>query len=181
MKFGMRELVLLLVLLALPVASYLLVFKPQNASIAQAKAEIAHKQEMLRQLSKETARNDALRAANEKIVKRIGEVEDRLPTGKEVDRVIRQVSDVAVRAGLTSPGMMNTPPVQAAQYWEQPLEIKSQGTFKGFYEFLLSLERMPRITRIPDIKLVRARDGSGQMDIAFTLSIYYQNDEGASK
>ncbi|MBX3365489.1 MAG: type 4a pilus biogenesis protein PilO [Phycisphaeraceae bacterium] len=181
MKFGMREIVLLVVLLALPVASYLLVFKPQNESITRAKAEIGHKQEMLRQLSKETARNEDLRRANDIIQVRIAEVEDRLPSEKEVDRVIRQVSDLAVRAGLSAPAMQNLKQLQAAQYWEQPLEVKTSGTFKGYYEFLLSLERMPRITRIPDVKLVRSRGTDGMMDITFTLSIYYQNDGGGSR
>lgn len=178
MKFGLREVVLLIVLVAVPVASFFLVFKPQNDAIERAAAEIEHKQEMLNQLSQETSRNADLRAANERIVGRIGEIEDRLPSDKEVDRVIRQVSDLAVRAGLQSPALKNGKSVQAANYWERPLELTTQGSFKGFYEFLLMLERMPRITRIPSMKLVRSKSAEGQMDVTFTLSIYFQNDGG---
>ena len=176
MKFGLRELVLLAVLLAMPVASFFLVFQPQNAAIDRAQGEIEHKERLLDQLRVESSRNDDLRRANEEIQTRIADIEARLPSNKEVDRIIRQVSQVAIGAGLASPAMKNAKPVEAALYWEQPLELESQGDFKGFYRFLIELERLPRITRIPDMKLKRRPGENGRMDIDFTLSIYFQQD-----
>lgn len=176
MKFGLRELVLLAVLLAVPVASYFFVFQPQNASIHRAQSEIDHKEQLLDQLRLETARSDDLRRANEEIQTRIADIEARLPSNKEVDRIVRQVSEVAIRAGLEPPAMKNAKPVEAAMYWEQPLEMTSRGDFKGFYRFLIELERLPRITRIPDMQLKRRPGENGRMDIEFTLSIYFQQD-----
>ena len=40
MRFGFRELIFLVVLLAVPVASWWYVFKPRNTEIAQARMEI---------------------------------------------------------------------------------------------------------------------------------------------
>ena len=39
---------------------------------------------------------------------------------------------------------------------EQPLEIQIEGNFDGFYQFLLELETLPRITQIHQLKLERA-------------------------
>lgn len=178
MRFGIREIVLVATLLGILVASFTLVFLPQNAAIDRAKREIDHKMDLLEKLAAETDRNEALRERNEVIARRIAEVEDRLPSDKQVDAVIRQVSELAVRSGLNPPAMQNAKPVPAAQYWEQPLDLKTSGTFRGFYDFLIELERMPRITRINSMTLNRARNEEGRMDVEFTLSIYFQNAGG---
>jgi len=180
MRFGARELTVLAVVLAVPVASYALVFKPQNERISRARAEIEHKRDLLTKLQIETARNEDLLRANEEIARRIEEIESRLPTNREVDAVVRQVSDLAVDAGLGSPALKTGRHLRAASYMEQPLEIETDGNFHGFYDFLLRLEQLPRITRIPDMRL-RATQGWGdqaEVDVKFTLSIYFQQDGG---
>lgn len=174
MRIGLRELVLLVVLVAVPVASFFLVFKPQNDAIDAAKAEVAHKQSMLDELRKETSQTDDLLKENEALERRIERVEARLPSNNELDRVIRQVSQLAVAAGLEPPALKNAKPLGAALYMEQPLEMKTKGNFGGYYTFLQRLEQLPRITRIPDMKVQRDMQMDGLMNIEFTLSIYYQ-------
>jgi Tfp pilus assembly protein PilO len=163
MNFGLREVIIFLVVLAMPVGAYFAIFKPQNEKIEDKKAQIIHKEQMLTLLREETSRNEDLQRANEEIAERIEEIESRLPTGKEVDQIVRQVSS----------------PIAAARYFEQPLEMTTKGSFKGYYEFLASLERMPRITRIVDMKVVRAREDA-EIEVDFTLSIYFRADEGSS-
>jgi type IV pilus assembly protein PilO len=180
MRIGLRELFLLAVLLALPLCSYWLVFRPQNAEIGVAKQEIEQKRQMLNKLQETTARNDDLLRANEEIRRNISSIEARLPSNKEVDAVVRQVSDLAVESGLAPPSIESDVPVTAAMYMEQPLKMKINGDFKGFYEFLLKLEQLPRITRLPDMKVTRSRESDGHMQAEFTLSIYFQ-PEGSNR
>ena len=85
---------------------------------------------------------------------------------------------LAVEAGLEPPSLKSLKPVAAARYREQPLELNTNGTFEGYYTFLQSLERLPRITRIVDLKMEEATDGD--IDFAFTLSIYFREDEEAT-
>ncbi|TVQ60941.1 MAG: hypothetical protein EA378_10220 [Phycisphaerales bacterium] len=180
MRVGPRELMVLAVVLAVPVASYALVFKPQNERIAKATSEIAHKRELLQKLQQETAMNEDLLRANEEIAERIQEIENRLPTNREVDAVVRQVSDLAVEAGLVAPALKTGRHLRAATYMEQPLEIETEGNFHGFYDFLLRLEQLPRITRIPDLKLRATRGMEAEVEVGFTLSIYFQEDGGGA-
>lgn len=176
-RFGLREFILLIVLLGLPLSSWWLVFRPQNLQIEQAQREIKHKRDLLDKLKQATAANADLERANEEIKSDIAAIEARLPSNKEVDTVIRQVSDLAVQAGLEAPAIESDKPVAASVYMEQPLKMNLTGDFRGFYQFLIKLEQLPRITRLPDLRLARATDKNGHMKAEFTLSIYFQQEK----
>ena len=177
MKFGLREIVLLLVLLAIPVASMFLVFKPQNLAIERAEKEIEHKERTLDKLKEQTARTDDLERAIAQFELRIAEVEAQLPSNKGVDSIVRRVSDLAVDSGLSAPALKSEKPVPAGLYFEQPLVMTTTGKWRdsGFYEFLLAIEKLPRKTRIPSMTLKRNSKKDGEFEIDFTLSIYFQD------
>ncbi len=177
MKLGSKEFALLLLLVAVPVSSWWLVFRPQNRQIMLAKQDLLHKQEMLSKLREETARNEDLARVNEQLKVNIATIEQRLPTTKEVDSIVRQVSDLAVQCGLDSPQLKSAKPVKTALYMEQPLELETSGDFKGFYQFMLRLEQLQRITRVPDMTLKRHDKENGKLHANFTLSIYFQDEK----
>ena len=180
MRFGLRELVLLVILLAMPLSSYWLVFRPQNNEIEQAQREIEHKRSMLTKLQEATSQSETIEAANAEIRASIDAIEERLPTGKEIDSIVREVSKLAIESGLEQPGMASGTPIQGTLYWEQPIKMTVRGDFSGFYDFLLAIEKMPRITRIPDMKVNRSRDQDGYLEAEFTLSIYFEGEESSS-
>ncbi|MFG0327639.1 MAG: type 4a pilus biogenesis protein PilO [Phycisphaerales bacterium JB037] len=177
MRFGLRELVLVAVLIAVPVASFFLVFKPQNEAIEAKAAEIEHKEQMLEQLTRESQRSVDLETENARLADKIAEFESRLPNNKGVDLIVGQVSELAMRSGMGAPAMKNAKPIKAALYWEQPLELKVSGTPEGAYRFMQAIERLPRITRVPDLKMTWDKDRMVEME--FTLSIYFQDEGGA--
>ncbi|MDX2146518.1 MAG: type 4a pilus biogenesis protein PilO [Planctomycetota bacterium] len=177
MRFGIRSIILLVILVLMPVLTWLWVLRPQNSRIEQARKDIAQKRELLAKLQQETARNNDLQKANESIRSAVFAIEERLPNEKEIDSVVRQITDLAVSAGLQSPAMKSNKPMQAALYKEQPLEIAMEGDFSGFFTFLVNLERLPRITRIPDLKLRTQEKENAELKAEFTLSIYFQDEE----
>jgi type IV pilus assembly protein PilO len=180
--FGTRQLIFVGVLLTVPLGAYFMVFKPQNTEIGKAKAEIEVKEKLLTQLREATAVNADLERANADIRKSIETIEARLPSDKEVDTVLRDVAQIASRNGLRIPQFKksdNRAPAGIAQ--EQPLDVEITGDFDGFYQFLLDLEKLPRITRIPDFKISRAEDNDGAMKANFVLSIYYQGTSAGSE
>jgi Tfp pilus assembly protein PilO len=186
MQFGTRELVLFLTVLLLPVVSYFTIFKPQNTRIDQATAEIVHKRELLDQLRRETAKSKDLVEVNEAIMEGVTLIESRLPTNKEVDQIVRQVSTLAIDSGMQPPTLKSDKPLAAARYREQPLVMSTAGSFEGFYDFLLALERLPRITRIVSMTIKEnkqtKKDDEPQPEITveFTLSIYFREDGGST-
>jgi type IV pilus assembly protein PilO len=168
------------VLLAVPISSYFLVFRPQNQRISRARDEIEHKQAMLEKLRHATAQSDDLQKTNREIRQSIDAIRSRLPTSKEMPDVLRQVAIVAGRNGLEVPNFNNSDkPQSAGVAMEQQIDVEITGDFDGFYRFLQELERMPRITRIPDMEIQRSDKTDGEMKAKFSLSIYYEGDTGS--
>lgn len=180
---GMRKWLYIVALVGVPLASFFLVFQPQNREIERAKTEIQLKRTMLDKVREETARSADLKRSNEKIGEAIKSIEARLPSDKEMDLVLRDVAEIAGRCGMKLPVFKRgEKPLPAGQALEQPLEVQLTGDFDGFYKFLLELENLPRIVRIPDLKLSRADEGDGLMQADLTLSVYYLGGpEGGSK
>jgi type IV pilus assembly protein PilO len=177
MNSTIRQTFFFAVLLAVPIASFFLVFKPQNDEIARAKLEIDHKKALLEKLRVATSQTEDLQRANQAIRESIDSIQARLPTGKEMDDVLRQVSSLAGKTGLKVPHFKKADKsISAGLAMEQPIEVEITGDFDGFYRFLLELEQLPRITRIPDLAITRSEKVDGEMDAKFTLSIYYEGD-----
>lgn len=177
MKFGIRELIFLIVLLAMPMSSYWFVFKPQNEEIGQAKKEIEQKELMLDKLEVATSEARALAERIDEIAEGIRLVEGRLPSDKEVDKVLRQVSDLAKTHSLKVPRFKTKRTVNSGKYKEKPIEVEMTGDFDDFYLFLLELERMERIIRVPDLTLKRSDEEDGSMEAVFTLTVYFEGSD----
>lgn len=178
-----RQLVFTAVLIGVPVASFLLVFRPQNHDIKKIKQNTDLKQQALEKLRATTALKADLEREIVEIRRTIVTVEKNLPTSKELDTVLRDVAQIASKVGLRIPKFSRVAEVQdAGTAREQQLDVEVAGDFDGFYNFLLQIEKLPRITRLTDLKLERIVDAAESKDglarASFKLSIYYQ--EGTS-
>lgn len=186
MNIGLRELIFFAVLLAVPVASYLYVFQPRNDEIAQARTEIEIKQARLDKLDEVLARIDDIGLAIEAGRESIEVIEAKLPREQDVEGILEQVWQIAKRNDLEVGSVTSEQPVPAAMYRELPLRVTMEGPFDGFYNFLLELENLPRITRVHRMNLKRLdeRAASERENLApgstraeFTLSIYFEPPE----
>ena len=175
MRFGLRELLFILVLMAMPVAAWFLVFKPTNDQIDQARAEIQAKQAKLRQLDAATAHVNDLPKEIEKLTEAIKLAEAKLPAEKEVDVILKEIWQLAAKHGLKAKSVRPDKIEKDTRYSEQPMKMVIVGDFEGFYSFMLDLEKLKRITRIPDMSLTKAKsDKEGEMEATFTLKIFFE-------
>lgn len=188
MRMGIREVIFLVVLLVVPVASYFYVFKPRNDEIRQAQQEVEIKQAKLDKLREVASKIDDIGLAIEKGRAAIELVEAKLPSQQDVEVILEDVWQLARRARLTVKSVKSEQPVPAALYMEQPLKVTMEGQFSGFYEFLLDLENLPRITRVHQMTLERMIKGDrrsnddapeGRMTAEFILSIYFEAPTGS--
>ncbi len=183
MRLGLRELIFLIVLLVVPVASYLGVFKPHNEKIRIAQKEVEEKRSKLARLNEMTQTIDDINAEIDKGRQAVALIEEKLPAERDVDAILDNVTKLATKSRLEVRSFKSEKQVPAASYMEQPLSIVMEGEFDGFYRFLQQLESLPRITRIHDLKLRKATGeraaeaGTPQMRAEFTLSIYFKPSE----
>ncbi len=188
MRFGIRELIFLAVLLAVPVTSFWYVFKPRNEQIRQANEEIKLKQARMERLNEVLKRIPSLSEEIQKGQEAIDQLELQLPSEESVDTILEQVWQISKQNGLVVRSVKSERPVPFARYMELPLKTVIEGNWDGFYRFLLELEGLPRITRVQQLKLQKNTElpkskdeppPAGNMHAELTLSIFYECSQPA--
>jgi Tfp pilus assembly protein PilO len=176
MRFGIRELVFLVVMVGLLAASYFLVFSKADAKRAARQAQIDSKTKALDDLGRATA---SVRDIDEKIAelqKATTFFESKLPKGKEVDELLKQVWKLAEDSSLQARSVKTLRTQRMTGYSEQSIEMALSGNFNGFYSFMLQLEKLPRLTRVTEMKLDKIQARDGEMEAKLVLSIFFDPD-----
>ena len=191
MRFGFREAIFLVLLLAMPVAAYFFVFKPRNTQIAEAREEVRKKQDKLKQLESATRSLDDLGREIDKLGSAIELFEHKLPAQREEQIILRQVWETAARHHLIPKSVRTDKSLPTANYSELPIKMNIQGDFDGFYSFLLDVERLPRITRMPQMYLKKANANAAnasnastetaQLEAEIVLSIFFDPADSAPR
>jgi Tfp pilus assembly protein PilO len=182
MKVGLRELVFILLLMAIPVAAWWFVFRPQNLRNTETMKQIEAKQAKLRELNQATATIGNLKKEISDLENAIEFFRSKLPNEKEIDKVLREVWRLAESNQLTAksirtlgPGADKAPIATPAGPAEQPIAMQLEGDFRGFYGFLQSLENQPRIMRIKKMVLEKLKKGpEGHIEAKFDMSIFFE-------
>jgi len=182
MKFGAREAIFSVVLLAIPVGAWWFVFRPRNARDAAMLNQIEGKQAKLRQLNRVTGTMGNLKKEIKSLEEAVGFFQSKLPNEKEIDRVLQEVWNLAELNKLTtksirtverSPDNCFTP--AGGPHSEQPIRMRLEGNFRGFYAFLLALENLPRIMRIQQMTLKKLpKAPEGHMSAEFVMSVFFE-------
>ena len=180
MKFGIREIVFGVVMLGLLGSSYFLIFEKANKKRAAVETEIDRKQKALADLDRATAGIDDLKAKVEELQRAIDFFESKLPQQREIQNVLREVSQLAEANKLKTQTIKTLKEQRYANYSEQPIEISLSGDFYGFYKFQQQLEKLPRLTRVMGMKLEKINDQDGAMSAELTVSIFFEPDAAAA-
>lgn len=182
MRFGIRELVFLVVLLSVPAASFFYVFKPRNDMMEAARSEIEVKKTRLERLAEVSTKIEDIDLAIEQGRESIALIEKKLPSEQDVEGILGDVWQIASDNRLAVKSIKSEKPVPASKYRELPLKMTVEGQFTGFYQFLLELENLPRITRMHKLSIERAGSKGSRnselppntMTADFVLSIYFE-------
>jgi Tfp pilus assembly protein PilO len=177
-----RQLGFIIVMVAVPLVCWYFVFQPQNALIDSVQEDIQTRQEKLDEVEAMAADLEDLESIVQNGLHAIELIESKLPRQQDVESILEQVWQNARANGLVVKSVRSKKPVTAMVYMEQPLDVELEGPFEGFYAFMLSVEKLPRITRIFDLELAKITHLSGPLKdelplgsvrADFTLSIYF--------
>ncbi|MCP4759590.1 MAG: type 4a pilus biogenesis protein PilO [Planctomycetes bacterium] len=182
MNSHLRQIAFFVALLGIPLTAWYVVFRPQNADIAEAMQNITQRQRQLDTVAKLAERIPSLEQALQQGEQLVEQVEAQLPRRRDVEGVLENIWQIADRNGLLVRSVKTRPAVPSAVYMELPLEVSMDGPFEGFYRFLLELETLPRVTRLSEISIqeagLKVRGPSnklppGSVATQFVLSIYF--------
>jgi type IV pilus assembly protein PilO len=173
MKLGIREILFFVVMLGVLGSAYFFVFSKANVRRQALEADTLAKQRDLDTLHTATSGiTDRARKIQE-LESAIKFFDSKLPPQRDVDTILQQVSQMSQADGLATKTVKPSRSETTANYSEEPIELILTGTFEGFYQFLIDLEKLPRLTRVTQMKLTKINDVEGQMTAHLTLSIYF--------
>lgn len=178
MRFGLREMLFVVLLAAMPVVAYFYHFRPSAEEQAQARAEASRKLEKVAQLEKALPGNESIGEEIRKLQEVIQKVEERLPAQREEQVILKEVTELAQTHKLRVKSVRPEKAVKAASYAELPIRMTIVGDFDGFYSFLLELEKLPRITQLKKMDLEKQMSlrAEGEMQADVVLSIFFEGD-----
>jgi Tfp pilus assembly protein PilO len=179
MKLGLQEIIFVVAMVALLGASYLFVFSRANQERERLQADTAEKRQAIEKLKQATAGIDDLGRKITELQQAIEFFESKLPQEKEIDKILKEVWQMAEANSLQTRTIKTLKSERAANYSEQPIQLSLAGDFGGFYSFLLQLEKLPRITRVTNMDLKKISDKDGEMQAQMTMSIFFEPETGA--
>ncbi len=179
MKIGFRE-IIFLTLMAGILAIAFLYFRKTDSSRQSLVAEIAKDQGELSNLHTATAGIADLGKKIDELQKAIDFFQSRLPQEKEIDKILKEVWQIAEANNLQTKTIRTLKSERFASFSEQPIQLSLSGDFNGFYSFLLQLEKLPRLTRITDMRLEKIDDHDGEMTAQMDMSIFFEPDTVAT-
>jgi type IV pilus assembly protein PilO len=179
MKLGARELLFVCVIVGLLACTYLFVFKKSAARRDELRVEIERKETALQNLKQATAGVEDLNKMVSDLEQAITFFDSKLPQEREVDKILKEVWQLAEQNTLTTKTIKTMKAEPNASYNELPIQLSLSGNFYGYYAFLQQLERLPRITRVTNMNLTKINDRDGDMQAQMTLSIFFEPENKA--
>lgn len=178
MKLSPRDFIVVLLLIGMPLGSYFMVLGPANEKFAIQRTEIEAKTEKLDSLREAVKRIDDLDAEVARLSDAVRFFEDKLPQHHEIHKVLASISRIAEDQMLETELFETKKLKTFGRYTELPIKIKLKGDFDNYYQFLIDLERMPRITRIDKMNVkAKCKKLTGHIEAELTVSIFFERME----
>jgi type IV pilus assembly protein PilO len=111
--------------------------------------------------------------------KRLEAAQERLPLEREVPRLYRQVSDLAVQSGLGLALFQPRAPEEKAVLTELPIAVISESGYHQLGVFFDKVGRLPRIVNLGDFRMSGIERATGSVRAELTLTTYVFRPEGA--
>ena len=178
MQFGWRTFLFVVLLLAMLVLSYPLLFKPLRIERDKAVEETSKQRQRLNDIAVKMAQTKSMPDEIKQLQKAIELLESKLPAATEMDKVLQDVWKAAKDNSLTIKSVRNAKPIEGANYNQQPIRIVLEGSFNpGFFKFLSAVEALPRLTKINEMKIDADQQNKGAITADLTLTIFYEGSQ----
>jgi type IV pilus assembly protein PilO len=119
------------------------------------------------------------RAQADALRKRLELAKGRLPSEREIPGLYRQVSDLALQAGLAVALFAPKAPEDKDTVTEIPITVSAEGTYHQLGNFFSRIGRIPRIVNLGDFRLAGVERPTGSLRAELTLATYLFRPEGS--
>ena len=120
------------------------------------------------------------RAQADALRRRLELAKGRLPSEREIPGLYRQVSDLALQAGLAVALFAPKPPEDKDTVTEIPIAVSAEGSYHQLGGFFSQIGRIPRIVNLGDFRLAGVERPTGTVRAELTLATYLFRPEGSA-
>ena len=181
-SFAPKLLVLVLVLVAIPVAGYFLLWQDQILEIEKGVAlEETLKKDYL--AKKTQAINlDLHKQQLREIDTQFGALLKQLPNRAQMDALLVDINQAGLSRGLQFELFRPAPSETAREFYsELPITLKLTGTYHDMGGFAADVGQLPRIVTLNDVAIEAGKDGNLSMDVTARTFRYLDEDEVAAQ
>jgi Tfp pilus assembly protein PilO len=100
--------------------------------------------------------------------------DSRLPAQTEIDVILREVWLIAESKALTPRSVRTKKPESGPRCNTQPITMAFEGPFDSFYQFLMGIEQLPRITKVRELTIQKSATQEGNILVDMTVDIYFE-------
>ena len=175
MNNNVRKIIFFVLTMGMTYSSYVYMIKPANRDLALQKEKLGQKTNKLRELETAPAVLEEINVQLKRLESSIDILESKLPPKNEIHTVLEDVTVIAQTNGLIPKSIRTLKQKINNGYIEQPIKMELHGDFKSYYSFLLSLEKLDRITKIREMIIRNDHENEGSMKASFVISIFFQN------
>jgi type IV pilus assembly protein PilO len=163
----------ILVLIALAVAYYFLLFSPLRQEYLERYDERVQKEQQLAGLEQSVAELENARRNAPEIERQILEYSKRLPEQEEIPTLVVQIEQVAEGAGVTQ--LLITPedpapPPGGGDFFVIPITMSFEGTYENMTDFLLRVRNLSRLVTINELTYEEVEAAGGETTTTDTTS-----------
>jgi len=149
----------------------ILVFMPKTKEIKTLKTAISAQENDIAKNRTKAAKLDILKIENDKLTKKLKELQEKLPEEDSVSALIQQISEAAAKADIDlltwKPETKKAHPSGIVE--EIPFSLTLAGTYHNLGAFFGSLTRLNRIVNISDIQLRDPKAQKGEASLSITV------------
>ena len=132
-----------------------LVYMPKTKEVKMLNADISKQENEIATNKTKAAKLDILKIENDKLTKKLQELQEKLPEEEGVSTLIQQLSEMAVKADIDiltwRPEAKKAHPSGIVE--EIPFSLTLAGTYHNLGSFFSNLTRLNRIVNVSDIQL----------------------------
>jgi len=172
MSGTVRILITVGALVLLGVGAGALVVRPVLQQSAKDQEAIRARQAELVKLQRVVRRIQDLKQEITRLEQALAFFEDRLPEEREIDVILREVWLIADTESLVPRRIQTSKPEQHARCNSQPITMTLDGKFGQFYQFLLGLEGLPRITKVRQMQISKSATEEGKVQVDLLMDIF---------
>ncbi len=175
-----RILVLLLLLCAILIGGWLLVWSDQFASLeAKEKEEEKFKEEYLDK-KKQAINLDLYKQQLNEIDQTFGALLKQLPNKSEMEALLTEINQSGLGRGLQFESFVPGQEQIRDFYAELPITVKLTGNYNDFGAFASDIAKLPRIVTLNNISIAPSSTGKLSLD-AITKTFRYLDEEEVAK